>query len=150
MQEEFIIDEAPRQMSYLQFVFNSLGWRYTFLLPMAGLFAFVVILVLVLRGKGSALPVALMLVVPLPFLVGIVGVVDGLLASFQVIAMSDTTPKPSDLAQGIAMSLTTAWVGILLSIPGFLLAVGGTFVRSLIGDGGGKAPGEHLPPHPKS
>jgi hypothetical protein len=134
MQEDFIIDEAPRQMSYLEFFFGSLGWRYSFLLPMAMLVSLVLILVLVIRGKGNTLPAALILIVPLPLLVGLMGVVDGMLASFMVIASSDTTPKPSAWAEGISMCLMTAMVGILLSVPGYFLAVGGMFVRSIAGE----------------
>src|SRR5688572_7241965 len=136
MQEEMLAEELPRQQSYLMFLINALGWRYTFLLPLAALVSVILVLVLITRGKGSSLPAALILIVPLPFLVGIMGVIDGMLASFQVIAASDTSPKPSEWAMGIAMSLMTAWVGILLSIPGFLLAVGGTFIRSLTEGGG--------------
>src|SRR5262245_33911240 len=104
MQEDFI-EDVPRQQSYLEFIFSSLGWRYTMLLPLAALLSFVLILILVLRGKGSAVPAGLVLLVPLPIIVGVFGVVDGLLASFQVIAMSNTAPKPALYAQGICMSL---------------------------------------------
>jgi len=140
MQEEFI-EDMPRQQSYLEFILSSLGWRYTFLLPLAALVSFVLILVLVLRGKGSAVPAALVLLVPIPILVGIMGVVDGMLASFQVIAMSDTAPKPSEYAQGICMSLTTLCVGLVLAVPGYVLAVLGTLFRSFVGDAAQLPPG---------
>ena len=133
MHEEFV-DDLPRHQSYLEFILNALGWRYTFLLPLVALVSFVLILVLVLRGRGSVLSAALVLLVPLPFLVGMLGYVDGLVASLQVIAMSDTAPKPSQLAQGMSMAFVTILIGMLLTIPGLLLAIGGTFVRSLIGD----------------
>ena len=133
MHEEFV-EDLPRQQSYLEFIVNALGWRYMFLLPLAAIVSFVLILVLVLRGKGSTLSAALVLLVPLPFLVGILGYVDGLVASLQVIAMSDTAPKPSQLAQGMSMAFVTIWIGMLLSIPGLLLAIGGSFVRSVVGD----------------
>jgi len=50
-------------------------------------------------------------------MVGLLGTVDGMVASFQVIAMSDTQPKPSELAQGISMALITTLVGLVLAIP---------------------------------
>jgi len=50
-------------------------------------------------------------------MVGLLGTVDGMVASFQVIASSDTTPKPSELAQGISMALITTLVGLWLAIP---------------------------------
>ncbi len=50
-------------------------------------------------------------------MVGLLGTVDGMVASFMVIAGSDTTPKPSELAQGISMALITTLVGLWLAIP---------------------------------
>lgn len=131
--EEFV-DNLPQQQSYLEFVFMSLGVRYTLLLPLAALVSFVLVLVLVLRGKGPWLSAAIVLLVPLPLYVGILGLVDGLMSSFQVVAMSESNPRPSDLAQGVGMSLVSVLVGINLSIPGYLLAVIGTIIRSLAGD----------------
>lgn len=51
---------------------------------------------------------------------GLLGTVDGMVASFQVIARSSTTPKPSELAQGISMALVTTLVGLWLAIPAIL------------------------------
>jgi biopolymer transport protein ExbB len=53
-------------------------------------------------------------------MVGLLGTVDGMVASFQVIAMSDTQPKPSQLAQGISMALITTLVGLVLAIPAII------------------------------
>jgi biopolymer transport protein ExbB len=50
-------------------------------------------------------------------MVGLLGTVDGMVASFMVIASSDTQPKPSVLAQGISMALITTLVGLVLAIP---------------------------------
>jgi len=51
---------------------------------------------------------------------GLLGTVDGMVASFQVIARSSTTPKPSELAQGISMALVTTIIGLWLAIPAIL------------------------------
>jgi biopolymer transport protein ExbB len=40
-----------------------------------------------------------------------------MVASFQVIAMSEAQPKPSELAQGISMALITTLVGLVIAIP---------------------------------
>jgi biopolymer transport protein ExbB len=53
-------------------------------------------------------------------MVGLLGTVDGMVASFQVIAMSDTQPKPSALAEGISMALITTLVGLVLAIPAII------------------------------
>ncbi len=51
---------------------------------------------------------------------GLLGTVNGMVASFQVIARSSTTPKPSQLAQGISMALVTTLVGLWLAIPAIM------------------------------
>lgn len=53
-------------------------------------------------------------------MVGLLGTVDGMVASFMVIAGSDTQPKPSQLAQGISMALITTLVGLVLAIPAII------------------------------
>lgn len=50
-------------------------------------------------------------------MVGLLGTVDGMVQSFQVIATSSTQPKPSELAEGISMALITTLVGLWLAIP---------------------------------
>jgi biopolymer transport protein ExbB len=53
-------------------------------------------------------------------MVGLLGTVHGMVSSFQVIAMSDTQPKPSQLAQGISMALITTLIGLVLAIPAII------------------------------
>lgn len=48
---------------------------------------------------------------------GLLGTVDGMVASFGTIAESVTQPKPSELASGIEMALVTTLVGLWLAIP---------------------------------
>jgi biopolymer transport protein ExbB len=50
-------------------------------------------------------------------LFGLLGTVQGMIASFMVIASSNTAPKPSQLAQGISMALYTTLVGLYIAIP---------------------------------
>jgi biopolymer transport protein ExbB len=50
-------------------------------------------------------------------MVGLLGTVDGMIISFQTIANSTTSPKPSELAGGISTALVTTLVGLLLAIP---------------------------------
>jgi biopolymer transport protein ExbB len=50
-------------------------------------------------------------------MLGLLGTVDGMVASFGVIARSDTTPKPSQLANGIEMALVTTLLGLIVAIP---------------------------------
>lgn len=48
---------------------------------------------------------------------GLLGTVDGMVQAFEVIAHSQVSPKPSELAGGIAMALVTTLVGLWLAIP---------------------------------
>jgi biopolymer transport protein ExbB len=48
---------------------------------------------------------------------GLLGTVDGMVQAFEVIAHSSVSPKPSELAGGIAMALVTTLVGLWLAIP---------------------------------
>lgn len=48
---------------------------------------------------------------------GLLGTVDGMIIAFNKIAQSTTTPKPSELAQGIGMALVTTLVGLIIAIP---------------------------------
>lgn len=50
-------------------------------------------------------------------MVGLLGTVDGMVASFMVIANSTSAPKPSELAAGISTALITTLVGLVLAIP---------------------------------
>ncbi len=50
-------------------------------------------------------------------MVGLLGTVQGMIASFQVIATSTTAPKPSELAAGISTALFTTLVGLFVAIP---------------------------------
>jgi biopolymer transport protein ExbB len=48
---------------------------------------------------------------------GLLGTVDGMVKAFDVIAHSQVSPKPSELAGGIALALVTTLVGLWLAIP---------------------------------
>jgi biopolymer transport protein ExbB len=50
-------------------------------------------------------------------LVGLLGTVWGMTASFMVIGSSDVAPKPSVLAQGVSQALVTTVLGLLQAIP---------------------------------
>ncbi|TWT86822.1 Biopolymer transport protein ExbB [Pseudobythopirellula maris] len=50
-------------------------------------------------------------------MIGLLGTVQGMIGSFNVIATSPTTPKPSALAEGISTALFTTLVGLAIAIP---------------------------------
>ncbi|MCA9167806.1 MAG: MotA/TolQ/ExbB proton channel family protein [Planctomycetales bacterium] len=50
-------------------------------------------------------------------MIGLFGTVHGMINSFQVIAFSPTSPKPSELAAGISTALFTTLIGLFIAIP---------------------------------
>lgn len=50
-------------------------------------------------------------------MMGLMGTVQGMITSFDVIATSATAPKPSELANGISTALVTTLIGLVLAIP---------------------------------
>jgi len=53
-------------------------------------------------------------------MLGLLGTVQGMVMSFQVIATSTTSPKPAELADGIATALFTTLEGLVVSIPAII------------------------------
>ncbi len=50
-------------------------------------------------------------------MMGLMGTVQGMISSFDIIAQSATSPKPSELADGISTALVTTFIGLILAIP---------------------------------
>lgn len=127
-------EAEPIRRSFLGFVCNALGVQYTILLPLAGLICFLLALILVLRGRGPMAAAGLILIVHVPFLLGVFAALQGGIASYTVIATSTTTPKASDVAAGISTALVAPLVGMLLMAPGYAIAALGASIRSFGAD----------------
>lgn len=119
--------------SYLHWVANSLG-VYSLLIPIAGLLAFVLTILMVTRGKGTAGALSLLFIVPLPLFVGIYAGIEGAISAYSVIAISDAVPKPSLLAAAISTSLIAPLVGMMFMAPSYVVAMFGLFTRGLSSD----------------
>ena len=50
-------------------------------------------------------------------MLGLLGTVQGMIDSFRVIAESETSPKPKELAEGIMTALVTTMEGLVVAIP---------------------------------
>lgn len=133
-------DAEPIRQSYLSWLFNALGLQYAILLPMAGLICSLLALILVLRGKGPMAAAGLVLVVHVPLLIGVFAAIQGVSASYAIIAVSETTPKPSELAVGISMALAAPMVGMVLMVPSYATAALGAIFRSLVADSAQRSP----------
>ena len=122
----------PVQQSYLSWIFNSLGLFYGTLLPLLALVTFAMTLVLVAKGKGPMVGPALLLIVPVPMLLGFFGAIQGAIKSCTVISLSNVPVKASELALGISGALVLPMFGMLLMAPSFAVALFGMFLRSLL------------------
>ena len=123
----------PVRQSLLEWYVTALGPKYMFLLGLAGLAAFVLTWIVVLRGKGPLAGASLVFIVAMPFFVGLFGAIDGYLAVNLVIASSVFQPTPSELAQGTALSLAAPMTGMFLMAPSYLVAMFGLSARALFG-----------------
>ena len=125
-------ENEPRQVSYLTWMFEALGFEYVILLPLAGFVCFVLALIVVIRGRGPMAAAALVLIVHVPLLIGAFAAIQGMIASHSVVAMSTTAPNPALVAAGTSTALFASMVGMLLTIPGYATAACGAFFRSLL------------------
>ena len=134
-------DAQPVQQSLLSWMITALGFPYLVILPLAGLLCFLLAGFVVLRGKGPMAAAALILIVHVPLLIGVFAAIQGAIASYTVIAMSVSSPKPSEVAAGISTALFAPLVGMLLMVPGYATAAIGALIRSLRNnaEGGNKA-----------
>lgn len=110
---------------------SALGFPYMIVLPLFGLISFVLAMILVMRGKGPMATAGLILVVHVPFLIGIFAAIQGAIASYSVIAVSPAAPKPSEVAAAVSTALIAPLAGMLLMVPGYAIATIGAVARSL-------------------
>ncbi len=128
--EEFA--EPVREMSYLGWIYNSLGPIYIVGLPLLGMLAFAGALLVVFKNRRPADIASFVYFAAAPFLLGIFGVVHGMIASMQVIAAGGSAPKTSDIAMGVGTSLFAALAGLMCSFPAYGVLALGYLVRTLM------------------
>ena len=124
---------APREMSFLGWLFTTLGPVYTLCLLLVALVAFVLTLIVVVRGKGGMGVAALAFIVPAPLFVGVLGAVNIARVAAVYIASSCYSPKPHEIANGCSESLLALLAGLILMGPSFAVAMVGLFVRGFGG-----------------
>jgi hypothetical protein len=127
------MDSPYESQSLVSFFIHALGHRYLVLLPLAGMVSFALTLLVLIKGKGPSMGALVVLLVLLPLTVGYYGYIDGLISSYSVIAASETMPKPSELSNGVSMSLVSMLVGFWMSLPTLVLSIAGLTVRALKG-----------------
>jgi len=114
---EPVVVESP-----LVWFLESLGFG-GLMVAAAGLAAFLLTLFVVFRGKGSAVGPALLLIVPLPVLVSVFSVLQGMTASFAVAMHSDAQIKASEITAAISALLVRPIFGLLAMAPSYVLAL---------------------------
>jgi hypothetical protein len=119
------------QHSPLVWLLKALGFRYVVFLPFITLLALVLAIIAIGRFKTPVLTALLLAVVPLPLFYGAMATIDGMTASMQAVMISGAIVKPSNLAEGGALSLVSLQVGLVLSLLVYLLAVTALAYRAL-------------------
>lgn len=127
--EEFA--EPVREMSYLAWIYNSLGPIYIVGLPLLGLLAFAGACLVVVKNRRPADVASFVYFAAAPFWLGIFGVVQGMISSMQVIAAGGSTPKAAEIAMGVSTCLFAALVGLMCSFPAYGVLAVGYLVRTL-------------------
>lgn len=122
---------APARTSHLAWAFKSLGLCYGTMIPLTGLLLFVGAVAVVALARRPAVIAAYLVFLPLPLLIGVFGTIQGLIASFSVLAHSGSAAKPAELAEGYSTALFTALFGVLVTFPSFLVLAAGLFLRTL-------------------
>jgi len=122
------------QQSFLSWILTALGFKYAILLPVSALVCFVLTLIVVVRGKGPMAGVALVLIIPVPLLIGVFAAIEGGISSYKVIATLATDPAPGQVAAVISTLLVAPMVGMLLMAPSYILATLGSLFRSFSAD----------------
>lgn len=130
-----VFEESPevamrRQESFAAWMIRSCG-IWGILSTGTGFLGFLLALLIVFRGEGPFAAAALILIVLAPALIGCCGFLAGMIQSFQVIATSTTSPKPYEIADGIATGLFSPLLGFLMMVPGFAAASLGSLYRSM-------------------
>jgi hypothetical protein len=115
-------------------MFSALG-VYAIVLPLAAFVCFVLTVLVVSRGKGPMAVAALILIVPVPLLIAVFAAIRGAIASYTIIAMSGSAPKPSEVAEGISTALFAPMVAMVLMAPSYAVATLGAAIRSLLTNG---------------
>jgi hypothetical protein len=125
---------GPVQQSFLSWIVTALGFKYAILLPVSALVGFVLTLIVVVRGKGPMAGVALVLIMPVPLLIGVFAAIEGGISSYMQIARLANGPAPGQDAAVISTLLVAPMVGMSLMAPSYILAMLGSVIRSFSAD----------------
>ena len=126
-----LLAQEPRRVSYLTWMFQSLGFFYSVVLPLSALLVFVGAVIVVVASRRPSVIAAYLVFLPLPVLIGGLGTVQGMIASYSVIANSSIAPRPDEAAIGYSTALFTLLVGLMLTFPSYFVLAIGLFARTV-------------------
>jgi hypothetical protein len=118
----------------LSWILAALGYKYAIVMPLSALLAFVLTLIIVARGKGPMASAALLLIVPVPFVIGAFAAIEAGVFSFRVLATLATEARWDQVAHVISTLFVGPMVGMSLMAPSYILAILGSSFRSLSAD----------------
>jgi hypothetical protein len=120
-------DFAPARQSYLQWYLSSLGMPTLLLIVGVTLIAMVLVVLLFLRGRGPAVPAAILFVLPLPLIVGLICFLAGTIRYLNELAIADGLPVSYDLLSYALVAMTQAsscFCPLLMLSLTFLMVLG--------------------------
>jgi len=123
-------DAEPMEVSVM-WGLRLLGPFYSILLLLTGVTCFLLVVVLVVRGKGSIAAAPLLLIAHLPLLIGLFAAVHGGILDYLEIATNGDPPRPATMGSAIARPLVALLGGMLMTFPGYLAATVASFVQAI-------------------
>lgn len=120
----------PQQQSFLMWMIQALG-IFGLIVPVLALAIFLGACVVVATSRRPAVIAAYLAFVPLPFVISVMGFLKGIVSSFSVIAMAGVTLKGSEIAGGVSESALVLYVGLISTLPSYLVVAIGLFVRTV-------------------
>jgi hypothetical protein len=119
--------------SYAEWVIQCLG-LFGLLSMLSGLAIFIGAGLVVALARRPAVIASYMVFLLVPLLFGILAATNGTIASFSVIALSDTQLKQSQLAGGLAEAMLPLFSALGVTIPSYLVLAIGLFVCTLFAE----------------
>jgi hypothetical protein len=116
--------------SLVELVYAALGLKYAILLPLSALVSFVLVLGIIVKGKGPTVGPALVLTSLLPLFVGLLATTGGFVDSLLVLQVAANPPPAAEMLVGFAGSAVPIWTALVLGAPGYLTAVVGGCIRA--------------------
>jgi hypothetical protein len=118
-----------RPTSLIGMLISALG-GYALLIPATALLAFLLVLVLVLKGRQPYAGFAIMLIVPLPLIVSLLGAMHRAILDFSTLAASHD-PHPNGIWRGLLLASLFPLLGLFVMAPACVIVSVGGLIRSL-------------------